>query len=147
MTINEAYRRFSRLDLRAQVPVIIELTSEQIILLNQAQLYQESKDSFGNSLGGYYFQWYEDLKKEMNPGLGGLVDLYLTGAFYSGFFVRVENDVFIIGSNDSKSGDLESKYGQAIFGLTDESKAKYTVEAFFSALKNYIEEVSGFAMS
>lgn len=146
MTINEAYRRFSRLDLRAQVPVIIELTSDQIILLNQAQLYQQSSDSLGNALGGYHLRWYEDLKKEMNPGLGGLVDLYLTGAFYSGFFVRVEKDVFVIGSTDGKSGDLESKYGKAIFGLTDESKAKYTVESFFSALKNHIEGITGFGM-
>lgn len=146
MTINEAYRRFSRLDLRSQVPIIIELTSEQIILLNQAQLYQSSMDSLGNNLGGYYFEWYEDLKKGLNPGLGGLVDLYLTGNFYSGFFVRVEGGEIIIGSTDSKSDDLETKYGKAIFGLSDMSKAQYSLGVFFTGLRNYIEGVTGITM-
>ena len=134
------------MDLRSQVPIIIELTSEQIILLNQAQLYQSSIDSLGNNLGGYYFEWYEDLKKGMNPGLGGLVDLYLTGAFYSGFFVRVEGEEIIIGSTDSKSDDLETKYGKAIFGMTDESKARYSLGVFFTGLRNYIEGITGLTM-
>jgi hypothetical protein len=147
MTIAEAYRRFGRLNLREQVPVIIELTSDEIILLNQAQMYKSSLDSLGNNLGGYYFELYENIKKELNPALGGLVDLYLTGDFYSGFFVSIEEDNFIIGSTDSKSDDLESKYGKAIFGLSDESKAIYIKGLFFNTLKNYIEGITKIEMT
>jgi len=147
MTIAEAYRRFGMLNLREQVPVIIELTSDEIILLNQAQLYKSSLDSLGNNLGGYYFELYENLKKELNPTLGGLVDLYLRGDFYSGFFVSIEEDTFVIGSTDSKSDDLESKYGKAIFGLSDESKAIYSKGLFFQALRNYIEGITKIQMT
>jgi hypothetical protein len=145
MTIAEAYRRFSRLDLRSQVPIIFELTKEEMILLNQAQLYTESIDKDGDPLGGYKQIEYENLKIEMNPQLGGRVDLYLTGEFYAGFYVEVLKDEYIIGSKDSKSEELENKYGTAIFGLTDESKARYTREIFFRALRNYIE-TTGFKM-
>ena len=145
MTIAEAYRRFSRLDLRGQVPIIFELTEEELILLNQAQLYTESIDKDGDPLGGYQQIEYEEMKIEMNPQLGGRVDLYFSGAFYSGFYVEVLKDEYIIGSKDEKSELLSNKYGMAIFGLTDESKARYTREIFFRALKNYIE-TTGFKM-
>ena len=145
MTINEAVRRFERVDLRNQVPVIVELTKDEIILLNQAQMYQSSIDSEGNQLGGYYFKYYEDLKKGLNPGLGGKVDLYLTGDFYGGFYVKVEDMEFIIGSNDSKSDELENKYGK-IFGLTDESRTIYAKGVFFQALRNFIEGITKISM-
>jgi len=147
MTIAEAYRRFGMINLREQVPVIIELTSDEIILLNQAQLYKSSLDSLGNNLGGYSMEFYENLKKELNPALGGLVDLYLTGDFYGGFYVSIEDGSFIIGSTDSKSDDLESKYGKAIFGLSDESKAIYSRGLFFQALRNYIEGITKIQMT
>jgi hypothetical protein len=147
MTIAEAYRRFQRVDLRGQVPLIIELTAEQIISLNQSQLYGASLDSLGNELGGYWQEWYEDLKKSMNPALGGKVDLNLTGDFYRGFYVEVKGENIIIGSSDSKSDDLESKYGKAIFGLSQESKEDYTLNIFFNSLKNYIEGITKVQMT
>lgn len=146
MTISEAYRRFQQVDLRNQVPVIIELTSEEIILLNQMQLYTESLDKSGAELGGYRSQEYENLKRGLNPGLDGKVDLRLTGDFYGGFYVRVEDTEFTIGSTDSKASKLEAKYGKAIFGMTDESKARYSMGVFFNALKNYIENITKIQM-
>jgi hypothetical protein len=144
MTINEAYKRVKNLDLRAQVPIIIELTSEELIMLNQAQLYTKSIDRDGEALGGYQSQFYEDLKKGMNPQLGGLVDLNLTGDFYGGFYVRVEDTEFIIGSTDEKSQELENKYGKDIFGITDDSRGEYIRTAFFIALKNYLQNITKF---
>jgi len=144
MTINEAYKRVQLLDLREQVPVIIELTADEIIALNQLQLYSQSVDRDGDALGGYSTIQYEELKRGLNPQLDGLVDLYLTGDFYSGFFVKVEGDQFIIGSSDSKSGELENRYGKAIFGLTNESRALYIKTQFFTAVKNYIQGITKF---
>lgn len=146
MTIAEAYRRYSKLSVREQIPVIIELTKDEIILLNQTQLYNHSIRKDGTALGGYAWRDYEEMKEMMNPALGGLVDLYLTGDFYRGFYVEVKDTHFVIGSRDSKSGDLENKYGVGIFGLTDESRATYIREYFFRALRNYIEGITGIKM-
>ena len=144
MTIKEAVRRVQFLDLRKQVPIIIELTSEEIIALNQAQLYTMSIDRDGDALGGYQSVFYEEIKKGLNPQLNGKVDLYLTGDFYNGFYVRVEDTEFIIGSTDGKSQELENKYGKAIFGLTDESKSEYIRKVFFNAVLNYVSSITKF---
>jgi hypothetical protein len=144
MTIKEAFRRAQFLNLRKQVPIIIELTSEEIIALNQAQLYTRSIDSDGDALGGYQDAFYEELKKGLNPQLNGKVDLYLTGDFYSGFYVQVDDTEFIIGSTDEKSQKLENKYGKWIFGLTDESKSEYIRKVFFNAVLNYVSNITKF---
>lgn len=144
MTINEAFKRVQAVNLRAQAPIIIELTADEIIMLNQAQLYTQSIDRDGDALGGYRAVWYEELKRGLNPQLDGLVDLNLTGDFYGGFYVSVEDTEFIIGSTDQKSQELENKYGKAIFGLTDESRALYIKNAFFKALMNYLQTLTKF---
>lgn len=144
-TISDVYERFKRLDLRGQVPIIVEMTGEQMILLNQSQLYTQSLDAKGEPLGGYFYQYYEDLKRSMNPQLDGRVDLYFSGAFYSGFYVKVQDTEFLIGSTDPKENNLEAKYGE-IFGLTDENQAKYVFDIFFEALRQYIENMTKIKM-
>lgn len=144
MTINEALKRVQAIDLRSQVAVIIELTQDELIMLNQRQLFTQSIDKDGDELGGYATANYTEFKKGLNPQLDGLVDLYVTGDFYNGFFVTVEGETFMIGSSDSKSSKLENQYGKAIFGITDESRAIYIKNAFFVALKNYLVNMTKF---
>jgi len=144
MTISEAFNRVKRLDARTESRIIIELTGDEIILLNQAQLYTQSIDRDGDPLGGYFSQAYEDLKKGLNPQLGGLVDLNLTGDFYGGFYVSVGDTEFVIGSTDEKSQQLENKYGKWIFGLTEESRATYIKTIFIKALMSYLQTVTKF---
>jgi hypothetical protein len=135
--------RFESLDLRAQIPSLIESTEETIIALNQRQLYTQSIDKDGDPLGGYRSAEYESLKASMNPILGGLVDLNFTGAFYRGFrLLTVDENIFEIDSTDSKSEQLENKYGEAIFGLTEDSLSEYALGAFFDAMAGYIESIT-----
>ena len=142
-TINEMFERFNRLNLRDQIPILIEGTADDIIARNQSQLYTQSIDKDGDALGGYRSAQYEELKAQLNPILGGLVDLNLTGAFYRGFEILIEEDEFQVFSTDEKTEDLVNKYGAAIFGLTEENLAGYAFGAFFDALKNYIENGTG----
>ena len=128
------------------MPIIIELSAEEIILLNQAQLFTQSVDKDGDALGGYATIEYEELKRGLNPSLDGLVDLRLTGDFYGGFYVSVNDTEFIIGSTDEKETILQNRYGKAIFGLTDSNKAQYTKDIFFKALKNYLQNMTGFGL-
>ena len=147
MTIAEAYRRFQRVDLRGQVPAIIQMTEVEIIALNHSQLYKQGIDSTGLAMIPYGEGWYRDMKITMNPELGGITDLFLSGDFYSGFFVRTEAGEIIIGSSDSKSTDLEKRYGVSIFGLTYESMEDYTKNDFFVELRNYIEGITKIQMT
>lgn len=145
-TISGMLERFKELDLKGAVPEIIMLTSGNIISLNQAQLYNHGIKKDGSFVGTYQWDEYEAYKKTLNPNLGGMVDLYLTGSFYSGFFVKTENGEIIIGSEDSKSDALQKKYGVNIFGLTDFHKSEYTKKVFFVELKKYIENITKLSM-
>ena len=52
------------------------------------------------------------------------VTLFSTGAFQEAMFTRVEGDRLVTGSTDSKTEDLTAKYGDSIFGLTDDNAGK-----------------------
>lgn len=126
MTIDEAYRRFKSVNLRQQIPILIEQDSETVIELNQSQLYDRSVDSNGEPLRLYSSQAYAIDKNRMNskPGLGR-PDLFVTGQFYKGFNIRVTRNALTIRSSDSKTSDLIKKYGEGIFGLDPVSKDKF----------------------
>lgn len=143
-TIKKIQTQVRRLDLRSQMPVLIEQTANEIEELNKAQLYQRGEDSTGTKLDPYRSTIYGEFKHRMNPSPGlGTPDLFLTGAFYRGFFVRVTPTTFGVDSRDSKSSDLKRKYGETIFGLTRASKRDYIQIALWQAVKNYVTSTSG----
>lgn len=146
-TISDLYGFVEAFDLRAEVREIMEESAEDLISLNQSQMYRESVDSFGRQiLPEYYFEEYRQEKIKLNPGLGGLVDLNYTGAFYAGFYVDYTDDEYLIDSNDEKRDDLASKYGSQIFGLTPDSVEIFTDNIFRPELKDRIEANLGLKM-
>lgn len=143
MTINDALQRVKRVDLRNTLPELVEKTSEEIIKLNQSQLYTQSKDALGIYLMPYQSPSYALMKHNMNSALPiGRPDLNLTGDFYSGMFVNVTRETFEINSRDSKTNDLVEKYG-SILGLMKESKEEYSI-VLLSEIKRYITAITGF---
>ena len=143
-TINEMYNRWRKLQLRKQVPIIIEQTKENIIALNQRQLYNRSEDSEGNPLRFYSSNSYAFEKEQKNPLPGfGRPDLYDTGSFYRQFVVRVSPTFYEITSKDSKTNKLTKKYGKDVFGLQKESKAEYVNDTLFVGIKRYVEHKTG----
>jgi hypothetical protein len=137
-TIAQMSARWNSLSLHKEVNMTIRQTTGDIIKANQNQLLS-NKDSTGESLGGYALKSYEDMKKDM--GQSGVVDLKLTGDFYKGFQVDVQQDTFELDSTDSKTGKLEGKYGKDIFGLTPESRENYTFGVFWKGLKEKLEAI------
>lgn len=126
MTINEAYRRFSSINLRKQVPILIEQDSETVIELNQSQLYDRSVDKNNKPLSIYRSVPYAAEKNRMNPKPGfRRPDLFVTGQFYRGFNIKVTQNILTITSSDSKTSALTKKYGTDIFGLDEISKEKF----------------------
>jgi hypothetical protein len=98
----------------------------------QVKQMKAGKNSEGKGIGRYRSPRYAAMKHAMNPLPGeGNVDLVLTGKFTSEIFAQSDSGVMEIASNDSKSADLESKYGETIFGLS--SKFKETPEEVLQA--------------
>lgn len=124
---------------RGVINGIIEDHSEILSDYNRDQLLR-GYDRNGERLDPYKSLTYALWKYQKNP-LAGLnnPDLNLTGAFYRGFFVNIKGDSFEISSTDEKTGDLKSKYGPMIFGLSNQSLSLYTKNEFFEEFKSFIE--------
>jgi len=144
MTISKMLSGVQSIRLEEQVPVIIEQTKEKAIELNKLQLYNSSINKEGMRLELYRFEWYASMKNQKNPNPGLFhPDLYLTGAFYGGFKMTVTESTFNITSSDSKTFELVKKYGDDIFGLTDQSKGIYAKGVVYEGIKAYVTSKSG----
>lgn len=53
------------------------------------------------------------------------VTLRDTGDFYQGIFMDPREDIYVIDSADEKSGALQKKYGEEIFGLAPKNQDTY----------------------
>lgn len=82
----------------------------------------------GVKIGTYRSTFYKQLKQEMNPSAGGFVDLKLTGAFHNAIKLDVNTTEYSFTSTDSKTEQLLSKYGEAIFGLFGSWDKKFKEE-------------------
>lgn len=147
-TIRDLAKGLRKLDLKSQIPKIMSSVQDinKIIELNQRQLMRgkTSEGWDGANLRGYKTIEYAIYKNGLNslPEFG-IPDLKVTGAFYSGFSVKVTQTDFTITSNDPKALDLESKYTVNIYGLTGKSTAEYIGTVFYDKFKNYITSVTG----
>lgn len=145
MTLAELDRRLKKLDALPQaVRELISSNPQKLTQPNKDQLYTKGQKSDGSFLRGYANGEYAQYKNFLNslPGLGQ-PDLFETGAFYNGFFVKVESRSITFGSTDQKSAALEQKYGKEIFGLTEENKKIYQMTFIRPEIQKYITKVTG----
>lgn len=139
-TIAEFRRRFQSVNLRQEIPSIIESTKQELADLNRDQL-RYGYDKNGERLKSYSSLTYAIDKNQRNPLAGvGNPDLRDTGKFYNGWKIDVSQTDITFDSTDSKTPDLESKYGQTIFGLTTESKSTYVTNILYDLIKRYIQD-------
>lgn len=103
---------------------LIETAQNYVGLQKDQMLHGLAAD--GTKIGKYRNPQYAAMKAQMNPLAGeGNVDLKNKGDFYSGIFTDVRADSIVVDSADQKSTALQSKYGERIFGLDDDSKSEY----------------------
>lgn len=118
---------------KQDMPRVIKETLEddyvqaQLIDLNTEQL-SEGKLSNGRDMGFYRSQDYAELKKAIGKN-GDFVDLNFTGDFYGSFIVEMTQNSIGVSATDKKTADLEERYSEDIFGLTNEN---------FQEFKDYI---------
>lgn len=143
-TISEMYDRVKSINVKNELPFLVQKTSYDIEALNKNQLYHGLRSDGYEIHPPYANKYYSRKKRAMNQKAGaGIPDLFLTGSFYKGFQVSVTKDTFEVDSVNDKSSSLKSKYSDKIFGLTNDSKREYALGAFFTALKEYIETGTG----
>ena len=131
-TIHEMLRRAQSIDLQAIGVSVIVDTKDALIDLNKSQLMDKGEDKNSKKLKSYKPTTgaYARRKNQRNPFPGlGTPDLYNTGAFQNAFQLKINSkNSFDIFSSNSKSGDLQKKYGKAIFGVSDPNKQEYADE-------------------
>lgn len=97
--------------------VIIDLNTDD-------QLFKFGIDSAGQKLAPYRSSEYAQLKAQLNPNR--VTDLKLEGDFYKGFRVDADKFPIYVTSIDDKAAKLVAKYGEDIFGLTQENKGEFS---------------------
>lgn len=147
-TIKGMLDKVKSLDLRSEVPVIIDRTKAELILLNQTQLFQFGMKADGTYLSEYKNKYYAAKKHARNPQPGlGRPDFKDTGEWYKDFFVKADKNVFEVDSKNSKSADLIKRDGDKIFGLTKENKTVYSLGPLYDGIKRYITTKTGLNFS
>lgn len=108
----------------------IEETKDVAVAFNRQQLYSGIK-STGDKITPHYANLKYAAKKyglNATPGFTN-PDLYVTGAFYLGIGVVVNQKSLTFDSTDSKAPKLELEYTPQIYGLTKENKSAYSLES------------------
>lgn len=103
---------------------IVVVENEHIIadMNAQSQLFEKGIDSTGVSIASY--MPYKPLTVQVKLAQGKPADrvtLRDTGDFHASFRVIANNISFFIDATDIKTDELVAKYGETIFGLTDEN--------------------------
>lgn len=119
MTLDSYLQELNELEssLNKIVDKIIKEKSTTLVGLVRNRLYQRGVDAFGKEITPTYAKSTIESKKEKNQR-SSFVTLRNTGAFYGGIFVKSEDFVITVGSTDSKTDYLISKYGEGILGFT-----------------------------
>lgn len=142
-TIHEKQRLIKLVNLNKIGASIIADSKPELISKNKEQLMDSGVNKLGQKLRRYQSNSYAARKNKLNPFPGfGVPDLYRTGAFQSGFQLRINSvNTFELFSTDGKSKQLIEKYGKDIFGLTNESKAEYRKEVMQPELVKAVKQI------
>lgn len=142
-TILDVLENFRSINLKQALPGLVNETKQEIIRLNQQQLFSGLL-STGDKVGVYKLRDYAERKNLLNPLPGfGIPDLKLSGDFYKGFVVEVNEEIYNITSRDPKTGRLYSLFGPDIFGLTEENKGLYSQGILGNAIRDFITAKTG----
>jgi hypothetical protein len=107
-----------------QEAAILDIVADNenlMIDMNTAQL-MNGIDSEDGQLLAYSSESYARMKASLNPKK--VTDLKLHGDFHRSFAVITDKWPVIFTATDSKKDKLEKKYGDNIFGLTEQNQAK-----------------------
>lgn len=112
--------RSARAELLDIAVEVIDDSEEEIITLNQDQLFAgETAD--GKEISPQYTPFTIAIKKRKGQPFDR-VTLLDTGSFYGKMKIKTIGQILDISSDDPKTPLLLKKYGEEIFGLTEENR-------------------------
>lgn len=136
MTISAAIEKLSKLDLESALIQTIDETKEDFADLNRAQ-WAVGQLADGGVIGPPYTKGYAARKSSAGL-LADTVNLKMTGAFYQGYGIVIDNDILRLGSEVDYEPYITARYGN-IWGLTEENLEKYK-EIFAPIFFKYLQE-------
>lgn len=141
MTPLDLLGRLQNINVDRAAKMSLGQTREIFLDLNREQLLSGIRADKSKITPEYaYFTRRKKQEQGRDPDV---VTLYDTGDFYRGMFLDVGSDLLEVDSTDYKSGELQEKYGEKIFGLTDDSKTTYLGEIFPIFLQKIEDTLNG----
>ena len=135
--INNA--KFVRNNLETETDRIIQDHKQEILDLNREdQLFDKGINSDGSMLEAYSPKTVK-IKKSKGE-VYNRTTLLDEGPFYAGFDLFNKNGTLSIFSRDSKSIELQDKYGSNIFGLVTDNAKKLNYEIIKPDLDKFIQK-------
>jgi len=138
MTIAEYHRRITSIDREALTTSIINTMSDKIVERQQERIFS-GLDKNGNQIEPAYTPFTINMKKLFDQPFDR-VTLKDTGDFYKSMFIERKGNDVIFSSKDEKTEKLTTKYGEEIFGLS-EDESKISKEEFTNQLVKEIKKV------
>lgn len=143
MTIAEARRRAKKsVDMFPSIRSRVSEELEPEIAASNREQLMEGLDSEGNRLSPGYSLFTRRMKQRKGQP-DDRVTLFDTGAFHKGIFAETDGDSVLISSKDPKTDSLEEKYGEGIFGISDESSARLR-KLSVARIVRMVKEITGF---
>lgn len=139
--INDLLKRAESFNTGVVLAKSINDNEKILIKDNQNQLLKEGVFS-DNEVTGTYAPMTIIYKKNLGQPYGHIT-FQDTGSFYDKMQIASLPDGAEFGSTDSKTGELEERYGNHIFGLTDDNLKKQCENIFKPALINGIKTSLG----
>jgi hypothetical protein len=139
MSLDKIARKLRELDLIEIAEKAIVKNDSSLIKYNtDEQLFQKGIDSLGRSLKEYTptTKFLKRLKGQPT----NRTTLKDKNRFYEGFELDSKHFPFGITSTDSKKEKLTEKYGDEIFGLTDENESEYLDEKIVDEVLDQAED-------
>lgn len=123
MTTLEMLAKLDRINVHESAQMAIMDTDRELARVQQMQLFSGLSADGRTIQPPYAESTIEAKRKKGQPT--DRVTLKDTGAFYAGIIIDVRENTFVIDSADEKSGKLQDRYGEKIFGLNSESRIEY----------------------
>lgn len=148
-TIRDLKNALKKVNLNTMIVNSIDQTKDALVNFNKEEL-KHGRDSKGLLLSPEYALFDYALRKYQQnslPGFGN-PDLFLTGAFYRGFYASVGfTGIYTLDSSDSKTDGLQRKYGQYIFGVNTKDIGIYAQEIFYPEFQKNFTRATGLIFS
>lgn len=134
MTISELYDNAKRVSLEELFEDCVTDLEQEVIELNQKQMYNKGENANGTKIGEYNSPFYALEKNRMNPSVGfGNVDLKYSGKFYNSMYLYADKKGFFVDADVDYLDEIFEKYGEAMLGLSKTSLSDF-VENYFQEL-------------